>query len=125
MLSRSLETAGRALLAAPFVLGGLGYLEDKPGRIALVRRLGFPRPEALALVDAAAKLGGGIALVSGVKSQLVAAALVTNLGPTTLSMFPFWRAPDPVVRAMQRNQFVMNLAVAGGLLAVIARRSSK
>jgi len=124
VLSRSFETAGRTLLAAPFVFGGLGYFTDKPGRTALVGKLGYPRPEALAFVDAAAKLGGGFALVSGVEPQLVAVALIANLAPTTVSMFPFWRATDAGVRAMQRNQFVMNVALAGGLMAVIAKRSS-
>ena len=120
--SGSLATAGRILLAAPIVLGGLGYVQDRPGRIALVGKLGYPRPETVALIDGVAKLGGGFALISGVKSHIVAAVLIANLGPTTVSMFPFWKAPDPGIRAMQRNNFVMNLALAGGLLAVIARR---
>lgn len=124
VLSHSLEIAGRILIAAPFVMGGLGYLKDKPGRTALVGKLGYLRPQAVALIDAAAKLGGGFALVSGVESQLVAAALIANLAPTTVAMFPFWRAHDAGVRAMQRNQFVMNLSLAGGLLVVIGRRVS-
>lgn len=122
---RPLEIAGRTLVAVPFIFGGLAYYEDRPGRVALVKKLGYPRPAATAMIDAVAKLGGGLALISGVRTDLVGSALIANLGLTTVSMFPFWSAPDPGTLATQRNNFVMNVALAGGLLGIISRHGRR
>ena len=120
---RSVLGAGsRIALAAPFVSGGLGYFQDREARVQMVQKLGYPRPAEAALLDAVVKVGCGAALGLGIFPRLAAAALLANLGPTTVSMYAFWSNDDPRARLMQRNDFIKNVALAGGLLGVIAAR---
>lgn len=114
------HVVSRSCLAAPFIARGLGYLRDRTAREDLVRKLGYPAPQATAFVDAAAKIGGGLALAAGVRPELSAAALIVNLAPMTVSVHPFWKERDPQKRSIERNAFILNVALAGGLLAVAA-----
>ncbi len=112
---------GRIFLAAPFIAGGLDYFRDRKTREALVQSLGYPAPKAATFIDAAAKVGCGLTLAAGVKPRLSAAALIANLAPTTVAIHAFWKEKDPEKSTIKRNGFILNVAVAGGLLAVIAR----
>lgn len=115
-----LGAASRVVLAAPFVGGGLGYWQDRDARVQMVAKLGYPRPATAALLDAVVKVGAGAALGLGIVPRLAAAALLANLGPTTVSMYAFWSIDDPTARFAKRNEFIKNVALGGGLLGVIA-----
>ena len=62
----------------------------------------------------------GSALALGVRARLAATILAASLVPTTVAGHPYWKEDDPRVRAMQRTQFLKNLGLLGGLLAVLA-----
>jgi uncharacterized membrane protein YphA (DoxX/SURF4 family) len=113
------RATSRVVLAAPFIASGVEYFRDRRAREEVVRNLGYPVPEADAFIDAAAKTGCGLALAAGFQPELSAAALIADLAPMTVSTHAFWKAEDPRSRAMERNAFILNVAVAGGLLAVI------
>ena len=122
---RFARAISRIALAAPFIAGGVEYFRDRKAREELVRNLGYPAPAAAALVDATAKVGCGLSLAAGFQPELSAAVLLANLGPMTVSVHAFWKAEDPRSQAMERNAFIGNVALAGGLLAVIAGRPSR
>lgn len=63
-----------------------------------------------------------MALGFGILPRFAAAALLANLGPTTVSMYAFWSLDDPAARLQQRNNSIKNVALGGGLLSVIAAR---
>jgi uncharacterized membrane protein YphA (DoxX/SURF4 family) len=44
--------------------------------------------------------------------------------PTSLAGHAFWKIDDPVMRKTQRVQFLKNLAMIGGLLAVAGTKRS-
>lgn len=120
---RSVLGAGsRIALAAPFVSGGLGYWQDRDGRVQMVAKLGYPRPAEAALLDAVVKVACGAALGLGIFPRFAAAALLANLGPTTVPIYAFWSIDDPLARLLKRNDFIKNVALGGGLLGVIAAR---
>lgn len=122
-VARSVLSAGsRIALAAPFISGGLGYWQDRDARVQMVQKLGYPRPAEAALLDAVVKVGCGAALGLGILPRFAAAALLANLGPMTVSMYAYWSLDDPAARVRQRNDFIKNVALGGGLLSVIAAR---
>jgi len=45
--------------------------------------------------------------------------------PTTLAGHRFWEATDEKERAMQRIQFMKNMAMLGGLLLVVTERTPR
>lgn len=76
--------------------------------------------EVVVRANAAAQTLAGVAVVVGPLRRPAALALIGFLIPTTIAGHAFWRVEDPTARKMQQVQFVKNLAMIGGLLAVAA-----
>ncbi|MEH0580571.1 DoxX family protein [Streptomyces sp. B21-108] len=72
----------------------------------------------LVRANAAVHVTAGAALAAGIVPAACAAALTGSLVPTTLAAFPFWTQPDGPGRTRMQGDFLKNLALAGGLLAV-------
>lgn len=121
----------RPMLAAIFVSGGIEQLRNPkpPMRAAepvLDKTVGkvedklpdeIPTDtESLVKIDAAVKIGAGIALGLGRFPRLASLLLAGSLIPTTAAGHRFWECDDPQERAAQRTHFFKNVGLLGGLL---------
>lgn len=105
---------GRVLLAAIFIFSGIGKALAPQGSIGYIESVGLPFA-TLALVAAVAiELGGGVMLALGIKTRLVAAALAAF---SVLTALVFHNALGD---QNQLIHFMKNIAMAGGLLQVVA-----
>lgn len=105
---------GRVLLAAIFILSGFGKLAAPAATIGYIASTGLPfAPLALAIAIGV-ELGGGLLLVLGVKTRLVAAGLAAFSIVTGLAFH------NAVGDQNQMIHLLKNLAMAGGLLQVVA-----
>jgi putative oxidoreductase len=107
-------TGGRLLLAAIFLLSGWSKFADPTGTIGYIQSVGLPFPQAGVAVAIAVELIGGVALIIGYRTRLVAA---------TLAIFSLATAIFFHAALGDQNQFIhffKNVAIAGGLLQVIA-----
>lgn len=111
-----------AALGIPFIWLGFGAVSNPGGRVASAERLGIPRARDAVRLNGAAMVAGGAALASGVLPRTAALGLAASLVPTTLAGHAFWLIEDPQTRNAQRTQALKNLAMIGGLLAVVASR---
>lgn len=118
-LATVVDRLGKAALGLPFIPLGYAAAKDPGPRTAAVEAAGLPDPEMLVRVNGAAMVLGGAALVLGIKPRLAAAGLVASLVPTTIVGHAFWKIDDPTAAKMQRMQFLKNLGMIGGLLAVV------
>lgn len=109
-----IAAAGRVLLAAIFVLSGASKLADPAGTAAYIASAGLPLPEVGAWLAILVELGGGIALIAGLRARLVA-ALLAGFSIVTAAAFHAQFADQN-----QMIHFLKNLALAGGLLQVTA-----
>lgn len=103
---------GRILLAAIFILSGLGKLADPNGTIGYIASAGLPLPMLAYVVALAVEVGGGVLLLLGFQARIAALVLA---GFTLLAGFGFH------LNFADQNQmvhFLKNLAIAGGLLQV-------
>jgi putative oxidoreductase len=66
------------------------------------------------------ELGGAILLIIGWKTRWVAWALVIFVVAATFLAHRFWEFSDPGQAMNQRNHFLKNFAIAGGLLILAA-----
>jgi len=107
-------------LAAPFVVMGWSGATEPGGRTTLAADLGIPRAEAAVRFNGAAMVAGGLGLATGVLPRSAAAGLAVAMVPTTLAGHAFWRSEDPKLRTIHRIQFLKNLGMVGGLVAVAA-----
>ena len=112
--SDTLAIAGRVMIAAIFILSGASKLADPPGTIGYIASAGLPLPQLAFAGAATIELLGGLALVLGYRTRLVALALAIF---SILAALSFHSA------LADQNQFIhffKNIAMAGGLLQVVA-----
>ena len=99
---------GRILLAAIFILSGYGKLMSYPAAAPYMEAAGVPG--SLLPLVIAAELGGGLLILIGFQTRLVALALAIFTLAAGI-MFHFKPADQ-----MQMTQFMKNLAITGGFL---------
>jgi putative oxidoreductase len=108
--------AARIGIALIFLLSGVGKMAGWSGAVAHAASRGVP---AILLAGATAlEILGAISLIAGWKTRWGAAALLVFLVPVTLVFHDFWAAQGAEVR-IQTIQFLKNVAMGGGLLAMI------
>ncbi|HEX5644906.1 MAG TPA: DoxX family protein [Erythrobacter sp.] len=113
-LSHGLALTGRLLIAVIFILAGANKLTDPAGTIGYIASVGLPLPQVAYGGAVALELIGGILLVAGYRTRLVALALA---GFSLAAALLFH------ANLGDQNEFIhffKNLALAGGLLQVAA-----
>jgi putative oxidoreductase len=114
----------RLAIAAIFVQSGFGKLTDLGGFVAGLEGRGVPLPAVLGPLGAAVEFFGGLALALGVWTRLAAILVAGFTVTATLIAHRFWDVPAEQ-QAMQSIQFMKNLAIVGGLLALVAAGSGR
>jgi putative oxidoreductase len=112
--SNVIALTGRVLLAAIFVLSGVGKAADPAGTIGYISAAGLPMPQLAYAGAVLVELGGGVALILGYRTRLVAAALALF---SILAALGFHSALSD---QNQMIHFLKNFAMAGGLWQVVA-----
>jgi putative oxidoreductase len=110
----ALPLIGRIAIAAIFVLSGLSKLAAPAATIGYIQSSGLPLPQVGYAIALLVELGGGIALVLGYRTRLVAAILAAFSIVTALAFH------SALGDQSQFINFFKNVAMAGGLLNVVA-----
>jgi putative oxidoreductase len=105
---------GRALLAAIFIFSGIGKALAPAGTIGYIESAGLPFATLGLIAAIAIELGGGVMLALGIKTRLVA------LGLALFSVLTALVFHNALGDQNQLIHFLKNLALAGGLLQVVA-----
>jgi putative oxidoreductase len=109
-----LPALGRLLIALIFVLSGLSKIAAPATTIAYIQSAGAPFAPVAFAVAATVELIGGLALLAGFQTRLVAAVLAIF----TLAAAVLFH--NNMADQNQMIHFMKNLAITGGLLQVIA-----
>ncbi|MQA37548.1 DoxX family protein [Rugamonas aquatica] len=105
---------GRVLMAAIFVMSGIGKLLAPAATIGYIASSGLPFATAGLAVAIAVELGGGLLLALGIQTRLVAAGLAAFSIVTALAFH------HAIGDQNQMIHLLKNIAMAGGLLQVVA-----
>jgi putative oxidoreductase len=123
-LVSALTLLSRILLSTPFLYSGI----DKSSRWAAAQRelaaSGLPWPTLFHLVTVALQLGAGLSVLIGIEARLGALLLCLFLIPVTVLYHPFWKRLGPEFNA-EADHFLLNFAVIGGLLMIVAFGSGR
>lgn len=114
-----LAVTGRVLIAAIFVLSGASKLADPAGTIAYIESAGLPLPTFAYAAAVAVELIGGLLLIAGYQTRIVASAI---------AVFSLAAAFGFHANLSDQNQFIhffKNVALAGGLLQIAAFGSGR
>jgi len=109
-----LPLVGRVLMASIFILSGLSKLAAAAATQGYIASAGLPAPVLAYVVAVAVEVGGGLLLLVGYRARVVAAVLAVFTLATALAFHHAFG---------DQNQFIhffKNLAMAGGLLQVVA-----
>ncbi|NDZ17499.1 LysR family transcriptional regulator [Variovorax sp. WS11] len=110
----ALPLVGRILLAAIFVISSLGKIAAPEGTQGYIASVGLPAPVLSYIAAVVIELGGGVLLLVGYRTRLVAAGLALF---SIASALIFHHA---LADQNQLFHFLKNLAMAGGLIQVVA-----
>jgi putative oxidoreductase len=109
-----LAFAGRLLIGVPFAMSGLSKLAAYGATTAMIGAVGLPVPPLAFAVAVAVELGGGLLLIAGFQTRLVAIALALFSLATALSFHSNFADQNQMIH------FLKNVMMAGGLLQVVA-----
>ncbi len=110
----ALPLVGRIGLAAIFLLSGLSKLAAPAATIGYIASSGLPLPQLGFAIALLVELGGSVALILGYRTRIVAGILAAFSVATALAFH---------AALGDQNQFIhffKNIAMAGGLLQVVA-----
>ena len=105
---------GRILVAAIFILSGLGKIGAPAATQGYIAAMGLPAPLLAYIGAIVVELGGGLLLLAGYRTRLIAAALALF---SIVTAFIFHHA---LADQNQMIHFLKNFAMAGGLLQFVA-----
>jgi putative oxidoreductase len=105
---------GRLFMAAIFLISGYGKAVAAGGTIAYIEAAGLPAPALAYAVALIVEIGGGLLLIAGYQTRLVAAMLAAF----TLAAAAGFHADFGDQN--QTIHFLKNVAMAGGLLQLVA-----
>ena len=114
MNTKVISAIGRVLLATIFVFSGIGKVMAPAATIGYIASSGLPFAPLAFAGAVAMELGGGLALAFGYRTRIVGAALALFSIVTALAFHNNWADQNQLIN------FLKNVAMAGGLLQVVA-----
>jgi putative oxidoreductase len=114
LMTSAVPLLGRVLLSMIFIGGGLGKVAAPDATIGYIASHGLPLPSVAYVVSVAIELGGGILILVGFQTRLIA-LLMAIFCVVTAVVFHY----VPGDRNMMIN-FMKNFAIAGGFLQLVA-----
>lgn len=105
---------GRLLIAALFILGGLGKLAAPEATQGYIASVGLPAPLLGLVVAVIVEAGGGLLLLIGYRARLVSLVLAAF----TLILAAIFH--KNFADQNQMIHFLKNIAIVGGLLQIAA-----
>jgi putative oxidoreductase len=111
----------RLMLTAIFLVSAVGNkIPQFHETAAYMAAEGVPNPKFALFGAIGLLLLGGISLILGAWTRIGALFLFCFLGAATFYFHDFWQFSDPGQRQLQVIQFMKNMAIGGGLLALAA-----
>jgi putative oxidoreductase len=111
---RYLPFIGRLLIALIFLISGLGKIAAPAMTQGYIASVGLPLPLVAYLIAIVVEIGGGILLVVGFQTRIVALVMAAFTVATALGFHHDFADQNQMVH------FLKNIAMTGGLLQIVA-----
>jgi len=111
---------GRVVIAIMFVMSGLEKFMDLGAAATEIGSKNLPMPYELAVLTACLEFGGGILVIVGWQTRLVALALALFTGAAAYFFHDFWHIPVGPQHTDAMIHFMKNVSVIGGFLMLCA-----
>jgi putative oxidoreductase len=111
--------AGRVLIASLFLISGLGKIAAPALTQGFIASAGLPFPLLAYLVAIVIEVGGGVFLILGYQSRIVASVMAVYTIAAALGFHRDFADPNAMAH------FLKNISITGGLLQIVARGAGK
>ncbi|MBV9072290.1 MAG: DoxX family protein [Acidobacteria bacterium] len=111
---------GRLLFGGFFLYSGINHFKELEGMAQYAKSKNVPQPELAVAASGGALIAGGASLLLGIKPKYGAAAVAGFLAGVSPVMHDFWKQQDPEHRQTEMIQFMKNVALLGGALALMS-----
>ena len=112
--SRYFPFVGRLLIGLPFAMSGLGKLSAAGPARQMITAAGLPFPLLALAVAIVVELGGGLALIAGLRTRFAAAVLAVFSIAAALSFHTNFADQNQLIH------FLKDVMITGGLLQIVA-----
>jgi putative oxidoreductase len=112
----ALLAVGRIVIAILFVMSGLEKVMDLNGTAAAIGGKGLPLSQVLAIATVVVELGGGLLIIVGWQTRLVALVLAIFSAVAAYFFHDFWHYPPGAEHTDNMIHFMKNISIIGGFL---------
>lgn len=113
------STVGRVLLGLYFIVPGISKVTGYEGTAQYMADHGMVFIPFFLILTIVIQIGGGLALLAGLKTKAIAFVLAGLTLVISLVMHDFWTMPAGELQTGHETQnFIKNMAIMAGLLAV-------
>ena len=109
---------GRILFGGFFLYNGINHLRNAKSMAPYAESKGVPAPELLVKLSGIPLIVGGTSIILGLKPKWGAMAILGFLAGISPVMHDFWRNDNPEQKMNDMINFMKNMALAGGALAL-------
>ena len=120
---KAIAVLGRGLLGLYFIVPGISKITGFAATSDYMAAHSVPLIPVLLVLTIIIQIGGGISLLAGYRTAIVAFVLAGLTLVISLFMHNFWTLPDGMERAHETQNFVKNLAIMAGLLCLTGART--
>jgi putative oxidoreductase len=110
---------GRIMFGGFFLYSGINHFLKADEMAPYAESKGVPSPGLAVKLAGVPLIVGGASLILGVKPRIGAMAILGFLAGVSPIMHDFWAREDPGQRQTEMINFVKNMALAGGALALL------
>ena len=110
----TIAAVGRILIAVIFLMSGLSKLGAPGATIGYIASVGLPLPTLGFLIALAAEIGGGLLLLVGFQTRLIASLLAAFTLATAVFFHNNFADQNTMIH------FLKNIMIIGGLLQIVA-----
>lgn len=111
---------GRILLSLVFLGSGIGHLTQADSMAPYAESKKVPNAKLMVQLTGALMVLGAAGVILGIWMDLAALLLAILVVIFAVVMHRFWEESDPQTKGMEQANFMKNIAIAGGLLVVVA-----
>lgn len=111
--------AGRILYGGFFVISGIAHFTKKDALTDYATSRNVFAARAMVMISGLFILLGGLGILFGAYVRIAAILLIIFLVIVSYKMHAFWKVRDSQMRAMEMNNFMKNMALAGTALLLL------
>ncbi len=111
-----LTTTGRVLLGIYFILPGINKITDFSGNSQYMAEHGMVLIPFFLVLTIIIQVGGGLAMVAGLQTRMVAFVLAGLTLVISVVMHDFWTMEPGLQTSHETQNFIKNMAIMAGLL---------